>query len=94
MGELPRTSRERQLATIWEEVLSVTVSDREQDFFEIGGDSLLATIVSVTARQRIGIELTPTMMFANPVLADLCRELDRQQPDTTPIMQKSPRRTS
>ncbi|MCT9933171.1 amino acid adenylation domain-containing protein [Planotetraspora sp. A-T 1434] len=41
-GEEPRTDLERRVAAIWSEVLGAPGVARDQDFFTLGGDSLLA----------------------------------------------------
>ncbi len=49
----PETYLERQVAAIWASVLGVPGVGREQDFYEMGGDSLLAAQVVVEMREQI-----------------------------------------
>lgn len=51
--EAPVGAWEEAVAAVWREVLSVPALDRDDDFFDLGGDSLTA----VTATQRLGQRL-------------------------------------
>lgn len=41
----------------------------EDDFFAVGGDSLLAVEVSYTISQALGEEIDPLILFVNPTAA-------------------------
>ncbi|WP_224242632.1 non-ribosomal peptide synthetase [Hyalangium gracile] len=66
----PLTEREQALATIWQEVLRVERVGRDDDFFQLGGDSILGILVISRASQK-GIGLTPRQLFDAPVLRNL-----------------------
>src|SRR5262249_25422510 len=55
----PRNPKELRLAKIWEEVLGIERVGVHDDFFEIGGDSLLTVQVANRATEE-GFPLTPT----------------------------------
>src|SRR5689334_3332198 len=61
---------ERALAEIWAQVLGVGQVDREQNFFELGGDSILCIQVVARARER-GYGLTARQVFEHPTIAEL-----------------------
>ncbi len=66
----PRNELERQLASIWQEVLkcpSVGVTD---NFFELGGDSIVSLQVVSRARQA-GIQFTPRELFQHQTVQGL-----------------------
>ncbi|MFG2909706.1 non-ribosomal peptide synthase/polyketide synthase [Kitasatospora sp. NPDC048286] len=72
----PRTPAERLVAEAWTEVLDTGEVGAEDDFFALGGDSILA--VRVTARLRTAFgsaDLSPRLLFTHPVLADLAAAL-------------------
>ncbi|MBV2155356.1 non-ribosomal peptide synthase/polyketide synthase [Kitasatospora sp. SUK 42] len=72
----PRTRAERLVAEAWTEVLHTGEVGAEDDFFALGGDSILA--VRVTARLRAAFgstDLSPRLLFSHPVLADLAEAL-------------------
>lgn len=71
----PRTHEETVLADIWSRILgreSVGVFD---DFFRLGGDSILATQVVSQVRKIMDVELSPITMFESPTIAGLVRTL-------------------
>ncbi|MDJ0836306.1 MAG: amino acid adenylation domain-containing protein [Acidobacteriota bacterium] len=73
----PRTEIERELATIWSQVLEVDADNIgiHQDFFELGGHSLLATRVVARIRDRLGRELPLTDLFTASTIAQLATRL-------------------
>ncbi|WP_309890874.1 non-ribosomal peptide synthetase/type I polyketide synthase [Archangium sp.] len=66
----PRTELEERLARVWSQVLGVERVGVEDDFFELGGDSILS-IQIITRAGREGIELSPRQIFQNPTVARL-----------------------
>ncbi|WP_116201694.1 non-ribosomal peptide synthetase [Amycolatopsis circi] len=66
----PRTERERTIAEIWADVLGVERVGATDDFFELGGDSILSMQVVSRAR-RAGLELQPGDLFAHRTPAAL-----------------------
>ncbi|MGH3857483.1 MAG: amino acid adenylation domain-containing protein, partial [Pseudonocardiaceae bacterium] len=59
----PRTHRERVLAGIWGRVLGVETVGVEDDFFALGGDSILSFRVLSLIREAFGSELSARTMF-------------------------------
>ncbi|MFF4383569.1 non-ribosomal peptide synthase/polyketide synthase [Kitasatospora sp. NPDC001547] len=83
----PRTPAERLVAEAWTEVLDTDGIGAEDDFFALGGDSILA--VRVTARLRAAFgsaDLSPRLLFTHPVLADLAEALGAPGPETVPAV--------
>ncbi|MGV9251182.1 non-ribosomal peptide synthase/polyketide synthase [Streptomyces sp. NPDC003697] len=66
----PRTGTERTLAAIWSEVLGVPEVGAQDNYFELGGDSILG-IQIVSAARRAGLALTPRHLFTHQTVADL-----------------------
>lgn len=71
----PLNDMEARLAKIWSEVLHVSGIDREDNFFFLGGSSLLVTRVISKIKQELNIELPVRDVFANPVLQALAVHL-------------------
>ncbi|OPG13068.1 hypothetical protein B1L11_10810 [Microbispora sp. GKU 823] len=66
----PRTDPERVLAGIWSEVLGVADVGVTDDFFTLGGDSILSMKVVSRARAR-GLVLSAKDVFVHPTVAEL-----------------------
>jgi amino acid adenylation domain-containing protein len=64
----PRTGTETALAAIWSEVLRVECPGVHDDFFALGGDSILSIQVVARAR-KAGLLLTPRLVFEQPTVA-------------------------
>ncbi len=68
---LPRNPVEEAIAGMWEEVLGVEPIGAFDDFFDIGGDSLLAIRVVSRIRAALSVDITPRALFDAPELAAL-----------------------
>lgn len=66
----PSSEVERQLAAIWARVLRLDHVGLHENFFEIGGDSILALQV-VSAARQVDLKLTPRQIFEHPTVAEL-----------------------
>ncbi|MEM7586019.1 MAG: amino acid adenylation domain-containing protein, partial [Acidobacteriota bacterium] len=69
---------ERELASIWSEVLEVAEIGPEDNFFEIGGHSLLAVRLFATIEERVGVRLPIAALFRHPTVRGLAELLRRQ----------------
>ncbi|WP_370949849.1 amino acid adenylation domain-containing protein [Amycolatopsis sp. cg5] len=72
----PRTATEQTIADIWSDVLGVEDIDVEKDFFELGGNSLLAFRVVPRMRAALGVELPIRVLFDTRTVADLAAKVD------------------
>ncbi|WP_240475780.1 non-ribosomal peptide synthetase [Herbaspirillum rhizosphaerae] len=71
---------ERQLAAIWAQVLNVAQVQRGHNFFELGGDSILAIqVVSKANRQGVALTLNQVMDPDLSTLAALAAQVDTSQ---------------
>jgi non-ribosomal peptide synthase protein (TIGR01720 family) len=66
----PKTEVEIQLVEIWEEVLGFRPIRVHDNFFEIGGDSILSIQIVAKARQK-GIFLAPNQIFEHQTISEL-----------------------
>ncbi|MFF7992001.1 amino acid adenylation domain-containing protein [Kitasatospora xanthocidica] len=69
--EPPDGELECELAAMWRELLGIPEVGRRRGFFELGGDSLLATRFITRVRQRFAVELPLRRIFAGPSLAQV-----------------------
>ncbi|MES2936867.1 MAG: non-ribosomal peptide synthase/polyketide synthase [Pseudomonadota bacterium] len=72
----PATHTERALAAIWAEVLRVGQVGVNDNFFALGGHSLVATRVASQIAAALGRELPLRELFKRPRLGDLAAYLD------------------
>ena len=70
----PATAAEAELAAIWGRVLAVARVGIDDDFFALGGDSILSIQVLMQARER-GLELSLQQLFRHPTVRALARQL-------------------
>ncbi|GGV73332.1 hypothetical protein GCM10010294_35390 [Streptomyces griseoloalbus] len=75
-GTPPATATERRLAAIWSEILRVTGVCREDDFFALGGDSLLVLQVFARLAEHAGPLPRPTVIYRHRTLAALAQAVD------------------
>ena len=66
----PRNATERTLARVWGEVLGVERVGVNDNFFRLGGDSILSLQVVAKARQA-GLRLSPAQLFSHQTVAAL-----------------------
>ncbi|MFO0758291.1 MAG: non-ribosomal peptide synthase/polyketide synthase [Byssovorax sp.] len=73
----PEGPVEETLAAIWAAVLRVPHVGVNDNFFEIGGDSILSIQIVVKAQQA-GLTLTPRQLFQHQTIAELARVVERR----------------
>ncbi|MFB9928499.1 amino acid adenylation domain-containing protein [Amycolatopsis halotolerans] len=66
----PRTPAEETLAEIWQQVLRVQRVGRDDNFFALGGDSILGIQVMSRAAEA-GLAVTPKLLFQHPTVGEL-----------------------
>lgn len=72
----PSTETERTVAGVWGQVLESDDVMTDDDFFESGGDSLLALQLLSLIREVVGIELPLDAIFESRTLGALARRVD------------------
>jgi aryl carrier-like protein len=72
---------ERALASIWCAVLGLAAVGRSQNFFELGGDSILSIQLVARARQA-GFTLTARQLFEFPTVAELAAAVGQARSTT------------
>jgi amino acid adenylation domain-containing protein len=74
----PVTATQQQLATIWQNLLGVEPIGLHDDFFRLGGNSLVGLQVLSRLREAFAVEIPLNTLFMQPVLEDLAAWLDSQ----------------
>jgi len=85
----PRTHEETVLADIWSRILGRESVGVHDDFFRLGGDSILATQVVSQVRKIMEVELSPITMFESPTIAGLVRLLHASRQSANGIASNS-----
>ncbi len=78
-GEIAKaqTEVEKKLEGMWAEVLKVKEVGVDQNFFEIGGHSLLVLQVMARIRREFGVELGVRTMFEEATIVGLASEVEK-----------------
>lgn len=76
----PRDEVEQQLTEIWEAVLGIQPIGVEDDFFEIGGDSLQSIALMMKIEETFGKTLPLSTLLTEPSIAQLANVLRETQP--------------
>jgi acyl carrier protein len=71
----PRTPAEQTIAEIWAEVLKLKQIGVHDNFFEVGGHSLLAVQVVSRIRNVFHVEIPLRTLFENPTVATLAAQI-------------------
>ena len=95
----PRTEMERTIAAIWQAVLRLEKVGIHDNFFEVGGYSLLATQVISRINKAFQVDLSLRSFFEDPTIAGLSQTIEKlrnsgaafQVPPIVPISRESRR---
>ncbi|HEX6498629.1 MAG TPA: SDR family NAD(P)-dependent oxidoreductase [Micromonosporaceae bacterium] len=74
----PLTGTERVLADLWSDVLGVEPVGTRDNFFDLGGNSLLALQMLTLVKKRFGIAVPTVTLFEAPTVHALGATLDQQ----------------
>ncbi len=79
--QAPRSSTELALAELWSELLALGGPEAvpislDDNFFDMGGHSLLASQMATRVRAQFGVELTVATLFEAPLLGAYAAALD------------------
>jgi amino acid adenylation domain-containing protein len=75
----PDTALERTVVQLWIDHLGVAGIGADDDFFEVGGHSLLAVTVIEELRAGYGVEISPLTFYRDPSPAGLARAVEKAQ---------------
>jgi amino acid adenylation domain-containing protein len=97
-GQALQSSTEILLADIWSEALDITQIGRDDDFFNLGGDSLRGAIVAAEVYSTFGVEISLGAIADHPTISDLAAYVDaggrkacaRRLPEIQPVARTDP----
>jgi len=84
----PRDMIELELSRIWERVLNIQPVGMRDDFFEVGGHSMLAVRLMAQIQNRFGQELPLSVLFQRSTIEELAVVIRRQaaQMNNSPLV--------
>lgn len=80
----PRDELERRLAEIWEQTLGAQSVGIHDDFFDVGGDSLLALGLYAEIERRLGRKIPLGALLSAPTIAAMAQHLRAPEAQTAP----------
>ncbi len=80
----PRTPEEARLAAIWQDVLGAERVGIHDNFFDLGGDSILSVRIVAKAHQQ-GLALTSRQLFEHPTIAALAQLAEPVEPEVASV---------
>ncbi|MFJ2743753.1 amino acid adenylation domain-containing protein [Streptomyces sp. NPDC087440] len=78
VGDPPQGTTEAYVAGLWTQLLGLESVGRDQNFFRLGGDSLLATRLLVQVREGTGAALAMREVMRAPTVAGLGALIDQR----------------
>jgi len=86
-GIPPRTETERSLVEIWKRILGIEKVGVRDDFFALGGHSLMAVSLFTEIEHRFGVRLPLALLMSNGTIEKLAAFLEgRTETITFPVM--------
>ncbi len=76
----PRNSKEQKIAEIWQKVLTIDEIGIHDDFFELGGNSLIAVALVARLRDALQTDLTTQEFLNAPTIAELAEWVEINAP--------------
>ena len=84
---IPSTDTEIALAEIWKNLLELDEVGTNEDFFNVGGHSLLAIRVVSAVRKELKVELSINDIFDYPTISSLANHIENLAGDDNPQTQ-------
>jgi amino acid adenylation domain-containing protein len=93
--ETPRNTVEETLVEMWAEALGIERVGIHDNFFDLGGHSLLVTQLNSRVKERFQIEIALRSMFESPTVATLAQLIEQCQAqpknESVPKLKPAPR---
>ena len=71
----PEDPTQQELVRIWQELLEVEPIGIRDDFFDLGGDSLLATAMLAAIDEAVGVEASPSVLLSGTTVEHVAASL-------------------
>ena len=80
----PNNILEQQLTEIWSELLKLSPVGIEDNFFDLGGHSLIVTNLSVYIQEKFNYILSLRDFFKNPTISNLAKLIENEEKSAVP----------
>ncbi|NSA01810.1 acyl transferase domain-containing protein/acyl carrier protein [Clostridium beijerinckii] len=88
----PKTEIEKQVASIWREILGVKIISIKDSFFELGGESLYAAKIVNRIKERLNIVVPINMLFEYKTIEEFSKYISSLDKNKVISMEKSEER--
>jgi amino acid adenylation domain-containing protein len=85
----PRTDLERAIVVLWQEALRIEKVSTHDNFFDLGGHSLLVVQVHGKLRQILNRDVSIIELFQYPTISSLAKHLQSEENNGQPLLQQS-----
>jgi cytochrome P450/acyl carrier protein len=75
-GRSSLTAIQEQLTPLWAELLDLDDVGPDEDFFELGGDSLLAAELQLRVDETFGVEIPSSVLYREPTIAAVAAAIE------------------
>jgi amino acid adenylation domain-containing protein len=83
-GQQAQSTLERELIVIWEKILNTSPIGVDEDFFELGGNSLLGVRMFDLINHQMNIQLPVSELFQSPTVRKLAKYIEENAENYTP----------
>lgn len=88
---LPANPTEEKLLAIWQEILGVQAIGTGDNFFEVGGHSLKASLMAAQAHKLLGVELALKLVFSTPTIRELSAYIEQAVKTSVKLIPPAPK---
>ncbi len=89
----PRTRVEQILAGIWSDILNVAEIGINDDFFGLGGHSLLLARIAARVREAFDVDLSLRVLFEASTVAELAKKVETHVNEDAPVLRRAREKT-
>jgi amino acid adenylation domain-containing protein/non-ribosomal peptide synthase protein (TIGR01720 family) len=86
----PNSPLEQYLAQLWKELLKIEQVGRHDDFFALGGNSLLGAVLINRLQEALKENVALVAVFEAPTIAELASYLEERHPDGIAVLLGTP----
>ncbi|KAA3617208.1 MAG: acyltransferase domain-containing protein [Calditrichaeota bacterium] len=80
----PETDLQKEICSTWQRLLGIAEIGINDDFFDLGGNSLLGTQLIAQLRQKFQVELPIRVLFEDPTISGVAKVIGEQKEDIAP----------